>query len=167
MADQEQSPAETPPPKKRRLFAALLWGSLGLVLGAGGFAIPLFLSGLMGSAAEGTSSSTSQIKPAFITFGAAVVNLNSDRFNRYLRMSITLQVAESDVEAVNELIDKQKSVLKSWLLSHLSDKTMQEIRGAAGQNRLRREIQDQFNTILFPDGYDRIHDVLFEEFNVQ
>jgi flagellar basal body-associated protein FliL len=44
---------------------------------------------------------------------------------------------------------------------------MEDLRGAAGQNRLRREIQDHFNTVLFEDGYDRIREVLFEEFNVQ
>jgi flagellar basal body-associated protein FliL len=44
---------------------------------------------------------------------------------------------------------------------------MDQIRGAAGQNRIRRQIQDHMNTTLFDDGYDHIHDVLFEEFNVQ
>ena len=34
-------------------------------------------------------------------------------------------------------------------------------------NRIRREIRDQFNTILFPDGYDRIEQVLFQQYNVQ
>ena len=43
-------------------------------------------------------------------------------------LSITLKVEESDVELVTKLLDEQKSVLRSWLLSHLSDKTMQEIR---------------------------------------
>ena len=37
----------------------------------------------------------------------------------------------------------------------------------AGINRARREIQDQFNTLLFPDGSEKIRDVLVEEFNFQ
>ncbi len=95
------------------------------------------------------------------------VNLNSDRFNRYLRIDMTLQISEDEVENVTELVEKKKSVMKSWLLSYLSEKNLEEIRGAAGQNRLRREILDQFNSTLFDDGYDRVYDVLFEEFNVQ
>jgi flagellar basal body-associated protein FliL len=45
--------------------------------------------------------------------------------------------------------------------------SMEDIRGAAGQNRLRREIHDQFNLVMFPDTEGEIKDVLFEEFNVQ
>jgi flagellar basal body-associated protein FliL len=53
------------------------------------------------------------------------------------------------------------------LLNQISDKDLDEIRGGAGQNRLRREVRDQFNSVLFPDGYDRIFSVLFNEYNVQ
>lgn len=105
--------------------------------------------------------------PEFIPFGEVVVNLDDGRLNRYLRLNVTLQVHADHVQEVTDLIEKRRVVLKNWLLSHLSDKDMEQIRGAVGQNRLRREIRDQFNTVLFPDGYDRIHDVLFEEFNVQ
>ncbi len=49
----------------------------------------------------------------------------------------------------------------------MSDKGLQEVSGAGGVNRLRREIQDQFNALLYQDGSDKIRDVLFEEFVVQ
>ena len=45
--------------------------------------------------------------------------------------------------------------------------SMDDVRGAAGQNRLRREIQNEFNANLYPDGDDRILDILFEEFSIQ
>lgn len=87
--------------------------------------------------------------------------------NRYLRLKISLQINKDEEESILETLEKRRLILRNWLLSHLSDKDLDSIRGAAGQNMLRREIRDQFNTVLFPDGYDRIHDVLFEEFNVQ
>jgi len=51
---------------------------------------------------------------------------------------------------------KNKVVLKSWLIGYLSDRSLTEVSGAAGINRLRREIEDQFNNLLFPDGARKI-----------
>ncbi|MGD9857705.1 MAG: flagellar basal body-associated protein FliL, partial [Planctomycetaceae bacterium] len=104
---------------------------------------------------------------AFVPFGDVTVNLDDGRLSRYLHLSFSLQIEKKDQLEVTKLMEDKKAILRNWLLSYLSDKGMEDIRGAAGQNRIRREIQDQFNTILFPDGYDRIYDVLFEEFNVQ
>ena len=53
------------------------------------------------------------------------------------------------------------------LIGYLSDQSMQEVSRAVGVNRIRREIRDQFNAMLFPDGAEKIHDILFDEFVVQ
>ncbi len=37
-------------PKKSGIMPAIIWGTMGLVLGAGGFAIPFIFPGLFGSA---------------------------------------------------------------------------------------------------------------------
>lgn len=158
---------------------------VGLAAGGAGFAAPYFLPanlrpGAHAAAAESESESelgeghgdehksgSAEAQPAYIEFGDAVVNLDEGRLNRYLRVTLTLQVDELQKDEVEAKVEAHKAVLKSWLLSYLSDKDMEDIRGAAGQNRLRREIQDQFNSVLFPDGYDRIHEVLFQEFNIQ
>jgi flagellar basal body-associated protein FliL len=109
------------------------------------------------------------LEPSFVPFGEVVVNVNEGRMNRYLRMRITLQTSggpEKEAALITH-VEKKKAIMTSWLLGHLADMSMEDIRGAAGQNRLRREIHDQFNWILFPDGEHAIEDVLFEEFNVQ
>ncbi len=109
----------------------------------------------------------------FLPFGepgkdqSVVVNLDEGRMSRYLRIAITLQIPKSQEEKLKKLIEAKKIVLRNWLLSKISDLDLDDIRGAAGQNRLRREIREQFNAVLCPDGYDQIYDVLFEEFNVQ
>ena len=87
--------------------------------------------------------------------------------SRYLRVAITLQIPKSIEEDFKKTVDSKKILLRNWLLSKMSDLNLDAIRGAAGQNRLRREIRDHFNSVLCPDGYDQIYDVLFEEFNVQ
>lgn len=109
----------------------------------------------------------------FLPFGepggdqSVVINLDEGRMTRFLRIAISLQIPKSQEESFKKLIDAKKIVLRNWLLSHISDLDLEDIRGAAGQNRLRREIRDQFNAVLCPDGYDQVYDVLFEEFNVQ
>ena len=102
-----------------------------------------------------------------VEFGEITVNLDEGRMNRYLRLKIVMLIAKADEKRVNEEVEKQRLILRSWLLSHLSDKTLEGIRGKAGQNMLRREIRKQFNETLFSDRRDRIYDILFEEFNIQ
>ena len=155
------------------ILSAILWAGIGMACGVGGLLVPRMIPQLTG--AEVTAAEQEEqppeldedVKWAYVDFGEVIVNLNSDRLNRYLRVSITLLVAESDEQKIMELVENQRAILKNWLLSYLSEVSMSDIRGAAGQNRLRRDIQDNFNTVLFSDGYDRIRDVLFQEFNVQ
>ncbi len=166
----EQNENETAEAPQKGGMGGLIVGLVIAVAMAGvGFAIPFVFPSLFGGgdqAAVQVGEENDQ-PPAFIPFDETVVNLNSDRLNRYLRIGITLQVNADDEALVNEQLAAKKAILRSWLITHLADISMDDIRGAAGQNRLRREIQDHFNTTLFEDGYDRIRDVLFEEFNVQ
>ncbi len=173
MAEDKTTPDdEAAAPKKG---GKLAWIGVGLVAGGVGFATPYILPESMRPAPKVEEAPpesavplrAAQSRPAYIEFGEVVVNLDEGRLNRYLRVSMTLQVDELQQLEISQKVDASRAVLKSWLLSYLSDKDMEEIRGAAGQNRLRREIQDHFNTVLFPDGYDRIHEVLFQEFNIQ
>ena len=132
-----------------------------------------------GSAAKSDSKKAkaftmpTQEDTVFLPFGepgkdqSVVVNLDEGRMSRYLRIAISLQIPKSQEENFKKQIEAKKIVLRNWLLSKISDLDLDDIRGAAGQNRLRREIREQFNAVLCPDGYDQIYDVLFEEFNVQ
>lgn len=166
MADDEQEIPQKP--AGGRMKGLLIGFVVAVFAGAAGFALPLAISELQKQPAEAApTETTEQTMPAFVPFGQTVVNLDEGRLSRYLRVSITLQVDEADEQAVTEKVEQNKIILKNFMLSYLSDKQMEDIRGAAGQNRLRREIQDYFNATLFPDGYDKIHDVLFEEFNIQ
>ncbi|MCA9012062.1 MAG: flagellar basal body-associated FliL family protein [Planctomycetaceae bacterium] len=173
------------------------WIAVGVLSAGMGSAVPFFLAGQQTHAASengdadangagGHSGSagadTKKVKAftmpkqedtIFLPFGepgkdqSVVVNLDEGRMSRYLRIAISLQIPKSQEESFKKLIEAKKIVLRNWLLSKISDLDLDDIRGAAGQNRLRREIREQFNAVLCPDGYDQIYDVLFEEFNVQ
>ncbi|MEK6257823.1 MAG: flagellar basal body-associated FliL family protein [Planctomycetota bacterium] len=105
--------------------------------------------------------------PSFVPFGRIVTNLNEQTLTKYLSLEITLQTDAAHEVELNEAIETRKPILSTWLTSHLADKTLEDIRGKVGVNRLRREIQDNFNSLLFTDGHERVLDVLFEEFHVQ
>ena len=172
MAEEEQATTEEEAAASKGP-GLIVWAILGVVAAGGGFAVPFFLPTEDSAAAADEAAQRPGLharipeEVGFVPFPDKTVNLNDGRLNRYLHVSFSLQVEKSDEAEVTELVEKKKAILSNWLVSHLSDKSMDDIRGAAGQNRLRREIQDQFNTVLFPDGYDRIYDVLFEDFNVQ
>ena len=140
---------------------------VGVVCAGIGFAIPMAFPSLIG--ADSPVEEVGPVEPLFLKFGEVVVNLNEGGMSRYLRLGITLQVAGTAEEEpeLTELIETKRSIMTSWLLGYLADMGMDDVRGAAGQNRLRREINDQFNWVLFPDGEQKVDDILFEDFNIQ
>lgn len=153
------------------------WVITAVVAGGIGAAVPYVLPANLqpGHAAsapaedhvEKPASPAEVTKLTNIDFGEIVVNLESGRISRYIKLKIALQVKEKEKEEINTAMLAQEAVLRNWLISFLSDQSVQSVQGRIGQNRLRREIRDQFNTVLFPDGYDRIDEILFTEFAIQ
>ncbi len=155
--------------EQKKGLGMVLWIVIPLFAAGGGFASSQFMfpkseehevveESLAPPAAEASS---------FIPFESITVNLNDARMNRFLNVAMTLQVRTSEEEEVKELLESHRPVLRTWMISYLSELTTDDVKGAAGQNRIRREIQSQFNSVLFSDGFDHIYDVLFEQFNVQ
>jgi flagellar basal body-associated protein FliL len=142
-----------------------------LALGSG-FALPFFLH--LGNTGAGAAEPEAQpangpkeAKEAQVPFDSVVVNVASGTYSRYLRAKIVLVVDEKDEKQVKELIEKKKSYLQDWVNSYLSDRTLDELHGSAAKNRVRREIRDQFNAMLFSDGSEKIKNLLMPEFNFQ
>jgi flagellar FliL protein len=161
----KENPA--PPAQSGGMTMILLLGGCGVLALAAGVAVPYLL--VHGSTAEDHAKNEEAAesgKRAFLPFGEVVVNLNEDRLTRYLKVKVLLVVAEKDEKAITDLIQKHKPALKNWLIGHLSDKSLQEVSGAAGVNKLRREIWHEFNKELYPDGSEKILDIFFEEFVV-
>lgn len=168
----DESTETQPTQRKGGAGFAIALLATGAVAGAAGAAVPLLMLKESTPAAPAVPHSQrfeplTPDRTAFVPFGELTVNLNEGRLNRYLRLKIALQIDKLQTEEVTKAVELKRLILRNWLLSHVSDKDQEEIRGAAGQNKLRREIRDRFNEILFSDGYDRVYDVLFEEFNVQ
>ncbi len=130
-------------------------------LGAG-ILVPRYLVG--GGKSESPKPAAKQ---AFVPFGEVVVNLSEERLTRYLRVKLVLLIDGNHEKETTETITKSKAILKSWLIGHLTDKSLKEVSGGTGVNRLRRQILDQFNVLLGASESDLIQEVLFEEFVIQ
>jgi flagellar basal body-associated protein FliL len=148
----------------------VLWLVMIIVAVGGGVAAPILVA-QMGSADK--PEATENVLPSpdeevvFIDFDEVTVNLDEARFSRYLRINFSLQVAKSQQLEVAKKVEAKKSILKNWLQVQVAEKSTDDLRGKFGRNRLRREMLDYFNKVLFSDGIERIQDVLFSEFHVQ
>jgi flagellar FliL protein len=154
------------PPKsgKKGLILGLL---LALAAIGGGASLPWILGGHPRDPHAPKKMDPVKSKQEAIPFGDVVVNLGEDRLNRFLRVKIMVAVEEAETKEITELLANQKAFLKSWLIGYLSDQSTQEVTRKVGVNRIRREIRDQFNAMLFPEGEEKIADILFDEFVVQ
>jgi flagellar FliL protein len=118
-----------------------------------------------GSAASADSGAADY---EYVPFGTTVVNLAEGRLTRYLQVTLILKVSKSLAPAIRDRMTAEKAVFQHWLITHLSDKKLEDVEGAAAITRVKREIEDGFNAILAEGGKpDKIDAVLFEEFNVQ
>jgi flagellar basal body-associated protein FliL len=154
----------------------IVWGVV-FVLGAGtGAAVPI-MTGMGSADAAPVDPATVGLELmdfpepgeeiAFIPFEEVVANINDPSASRYTTCTITLQVAKTQEEALTKLIEEKSALLKNWLIGHLRDKTLEQLRGKLGVNLLRREIYDNYNEMLFTDGIERIQDVLLLDFKIQ
>ena len=174
MADQEEE--ENADEKKSGGFLSklIIWGVV-FVLGVGtGVAAAMMVMPPQGDSGANTVPMVEKMdipepdeKPAFIEFDEVVVNLNDVRYSRFVTCKFSIQIANSQKLAIETLLEDHKAVLTNWLIAHLRDKQLEDVRGKLGHNTLRREIHDKFNEVLFTDGIERVQDVLFQDFKVQ
>jgi len=103
----------------------------------------------------------------YYDFEPIIVNLDEPRLARYIRVTITLVIKAENHAAAKVALDRHKPELKNWLTTYFASCTLDNVRGAASLNRLRREILDAFTQQLWPDQKPLVEQVLFKEFAVQ
>jgi flagellar basal body-associated protein FliL len=102
-----------------------------------------------------------------VPFGDVVVNLAEERMTRYLRLKLAVLVEVENEKDVTDRLTKLKAAVKSKLIGYLSGKTLKDVSGSVGVNRLQREVLEQFEEVLYPTGHSHIKAVMFEEYVVQ
>ena len=157
--------------KKILMFGVMLLVTIGLGVGGGMVTAKL----LHGGRSSPTTKESPTSKPAesddeqivSVKLPAIIANLNEPKMQRYIHVVIILGVTKENHPHVNDLMGKRKEEVKSWLVTYLSNLSVEEVRGASNLSRIRREILDLLNEQLFPNQKPQISLVLFEEFQVQ
>ena len=163
MSEATSAPAAAPPMRGKKL----IFIAVALACVAGGAAVPM-VAGVPHVFAVGKSDKNSgPAKTVIVPVGEVVVNLAEERMNRFLRLKLAIVVDADAEKDVTDRLTKQKAAVKSRLIGHLAGKTIKDVSGTVGVNRLQREALDKLEDVLYPDGDSKIRDVLFEEYVVQ
>jgi flagellar basal body-associated protein FliL len=97
-----------------------------------------------------------------------VANLNEPGVNRYVRMSLIVEVSSAvDQTKGTAFLDEKKPLLVNYLTVYLSSLSIQDVRGDKNLKRIQSQIKELLNEKLFPDAKPQITSVLFKEFSIQ
>lgn len=97
-----------------------------------------------------------------------VANLDEPGVTRYARVTVTLQLdPQMDQEKGAVFLEGKKAVLIDWLTTYIAGLSLERVRGTRNLSRIKKEIRDSFNELLFPQSKPFIRDILFKEFAIQ
>lgn len=155
----------------KRSLVILLGMSLGVAALAvgGGFILGKVMAG-GGPSSQPTTAATEKPGPdqfVYVDFDPVTVNLNERNLPRYVRVAITLAIKKDNDSEARSMIEKGNPELKSWLTVYLSGCSLEDVRGPKNLNKIRREVEENFNQQLWPAGPSLIDHVLLKEFAVQ
>lgn len=90
-----------------------------------------------------------------------VVNLLSESGNRFLKVSIDLELSDPKLQPE---MDHKKSLIRDIIIRTFSSKTFEEISTLKGKDKLKDEVLDKINENL-SDG--QVKNIYFTDFVVQ
>ena len=112
---------------------------------------------------DDNGKSNSVLGKILVPMDSIVVNLGKVDSKRYLRVIISLEVKNSEIE---KTIKANKVVFRDKLVSYLSSRNVSEVSTQASHLGLRTEIKDILNSELL-ESDDAISQVYFSDFIIQ
>jgi flagellar basal body-associated protein FliL len=104
----------------------------------------------------------------FFELDAVMANLDEPGVTRFLRASITIQFTKDyDVAVGGPLVNEKKMILRDWLTTYFAGLSIEDVRGTMSLARIKNQIRDQFNEMLFPNSKPLVHAIILKEFAVQ
>jgi flagellar basal body-associated protein FliL len=104
----------------------------------------------------------------FYELDAVMANLDEPGVTRFLRASITIQFTKDyDVAVGGPLVHEKKMILRDWLTTYFAGLGIEDVRGTMSLARIKNQIRDQFNEMLFPNSKPLVHAIILKEFAVQ
>ena len=97
-----------------------------------------------------------------------VANLDEPGVSRFVRVTVILEMNKNiDIDGGMAFLDEKKIVLQDWMTTYLAGLSLEDVRGSRNLTRIKQEVLEHFNQILFDQGKPYIDRVLFKEFAVQ
>jgi len=97
-----------------------------------------------------------------------LANLDEPGVTRYVRVTVTLEMsADMDRVKGEEFLTARQMVLRDWMTTYFAGLSLEDCRGTRNLSRIKKEVVDNFNKILFPDSRPFVESVFFKEFAVQ
>lgn len=187
--EQAQEGAEQKGEEKSSRSSLMMWLlTAGIILGCavGGFALSQLLvsSGPKEAVADVVEEKPSDFfesqkstdgEPWQFDLEAVIGNLDEPGVTRYLRVSVTLVMSpEMDkakgkvfIGGVKDESAGKKGILRDYLSDYISGLTLERVRGQKNRRRIKKELTEGFNELLFPDSKPYLNSVLLKEFAVQ
>ena len=116
---------------------------------------------------EDPSETRIQKEFTYYEFDSLTVNLDVQRQNRYVRVTVVLALPKEEASDITEMLEKKKVELKNWIMTYLAGHTLEQVAGRKNMVRIQREIADALNEQLWPNQKPRINHVLFKDYAVQ
>ncbi len=167
------------------LFTWLILGAVVVAGATGGFALSQLMGGqdtADSNARQAAEEDAARSFDALLANQSAVgatpwiydgmepvlANLDEPGVTRYVRVSISLEISpEMDPIKGKEYLDQRVMLLRDWLTTYFAGLSLEDVRGSRNLNRIKREVNDQFNMLLFPNSKPFVRQILFREFAVQ
>ncbi len=163
-----------------RFLPWIIMGFVVVISAGAGFGLGSIFAG----SAEGDPNSATQVgtededvadqngadETVFYQFDPVTATINEPGLTRYVRITLNLEIPQEenyDPEKGPPYLAENRPLLTDWLQGYLSDQTLEDLRGERNINRMKADIRDAFNEILFPDSKPKIKKVLFKEFAIQ
>ena len=97
-----------------------------------------------------------------------IANLDEPGITRYLRATITLELnSEMNQEKGTVFFNEKTLIMRDWLTTYIAGLSLERIRGTRNLSRIKKEIRDHFNELLFPETKPFIRGIFLKEFAVQ
>lgn len=97
-----------------------------------------------------------------------VANLDEPGVTRYVRATIAIEFsADMDPVRGQTYVEEKSSILIDWLNTYLAGLSLEQVRGTNNLERIKQEVRDHFNELLFPDTKPYVVRILLKEFAVQ
>ena len=97
-----------------------------------------------------------------------IANLDEPGVTRYARVAVTLELSgDMDEDAGTAFLDDKKALLRDWLTTYIAGLSLERVRGTSNLARIKKEIRDQFNELVFAETQPFIVNILFKEFAIQ